>query len=227
MFVNTLCISNFCNDNKFLFTMFHCTLSTCCKCTISVAWHVNDLTLFSFFFSSLAFVCLLFKVELNSSPKPFSPNYKECKISPVKPPVDLSKMTVTKQVTPIKSSATLSTLTPKAVTPGKSKRDDSTGLPVNAPGLLETPPESELNKTQDEPTLRPVSQRFAAWAQKTETPRTKSAVPSHQPLSAKVASFEKKFTVNTPTGKTNSCFVPKPQKQVEHFDISLVYLTKL
>ncbi|XP_055891176.1 anillin-like isoform X2 [Biomphalaria glabrata] len=154
------------------------------------------------------------KVELNSSPKPFSPNYKECKISPVKPPVDLSKMTATKQVTPIKSSATLSTLTPKAVTPGKSKRDDSTGLPVNAPGLLETPPESELNKTQDEPTLRPVSQRFAAWAQKTETPRTKSAVPSHQPLSAKVASFEKKFTVNTPTGKTNSCFVPKPQKQV-------------
>ncbi|KAH9515677.1 hypothetical protein Btru_011718 [Bulinus truncatus] len=143
------------------------------------------------------------KVELNRSPKPFSPNYKDGKISPVKAPVTVSP-----------SKPPLAPALTDSITPSKSKWELPSEIPVNAPGLLESPQESDLNKTLDEPTLKPVSQRFAVWAQKTETPRAKSALPSNNPLSSKVATFEKKFTANTPTGKASSSFVPKIQKQV-------------
>ena len=82
--------------------------------------------------------------------------------------------------------------------------------PVNAPGLLETPPGNDLNKTLEEPTLKPVSQRFAAWSKKLESPE-----PSRQPVSAKLANFEQKTSQNTPRlGLAGSVPVPRTPKQV-------------
>ncbi|CAL1539975.1 unnamed protein product [Lymnaea stagnalis] len=156
------------------------------------------------------------KVALNSSPKPFTPAYRDNKISPVKPPVDLyNSSSAIKQSSPVKTSdLNLASASVNTVTPTKSTKWSAanSGLPVNSPGLLETPPsDGELNKTADEPTLKPISQRFTAWAQKTETHK---AQPAN--LSSKVATFEKKITQNsTPLrGQRNSVHVPKTQKQV-------------
>ncbi|XP_059140826.1 anillin-like isoform X2 [Physella acuta] len=149
------------------------------------------------------------KVELNSSPKPFSPAYKDNVISPVKFSVDLTASA--KLATPVKS-----VIKPAGSnSPARTWNSPPSDLPVNAPGLNETPPESDLNKTMDEPTSKPVSQRMATWAQKTETPKSKVIEPSRQPLSSKLASFEKKITESTPrSGKASSVHVPKTPKQV-------------
>ncbi|XP_005093567.1 anillin isoform X2 [Aplysia californica] len=164
------------------------------------------------------------KVEWNRSPKPFSPSYAcQSNVSESKSEESLPINEKTNKVewghTPGKSASETAVLSKHAATtPSASiSRTNPTDLPVNAPGLNETPPsDTDSINTQDEPTQKPVSQRFSSWEQKTATPMPAGRQePSMRPLSAKLASFEKKITENTPKiGMTKSTHVPKTPKQV-------------
>ncbi|GFO20716.1 actin-binding protein anillin [Plakobranchus ocellatus] len=157
------------------------------------------------------------KVEWNRSPKPFSPAYMDNAVSPSKG--------VIKPVTPVLASPKASTTTSStyATKPAASTSKSYTplpqtpaGIPVNAPGLYETPPDHGRTSALDEPTLKPVSQRFSAWAKKVDSPE-----PSRQPVSAKLANFEQKISQNTPRlGMAGSVPLPKTPKQVPSTNLS-------
>ncbi|XP_046580326.1 anillin-like [Haliotis rubra] len=85
-----------------------------------------------------------------------------------------------------------SPLTPQVRVP--PKHDDRclpAQIPVNVRGLNE----SDGERTDEEPTTKPVSERFNSWAKKTtcETPKASKPVdPTQTPVSARMANWEKK-----------------------------------
>ncbi|GFR71417.1 actin-binding protein anillin [Elysia marginata] len=145
------------------------------------------------------------KVDWNRSPKPFSSTYMDNAVSP-------SKAVIKSVASPKASCKTPTTpaLNTNRIKESVRLHHTPASIPVNAPGLLETPPADDLNKTMDEPTLKPVSQRFAAWNQKIQSPE-----PSKQPMSAKLANFEHKISQNTPrlVAMAGSVPIPKTPKQ--------------
>ncbi|XP_041375110.1 anillin-like isoform X2 [Gigantopelta aegis] len=119
-------------------------------------------------------------------------------------------------VSPVKSQLTFGTLQPSSPSPAKVARPlqyvasvkgsptkDGRRLteqiPVNSRGLNESPTTDE--QTDDEPTMKPVADRFAKWAKKTESFKS-TTEPPKTPLSSRVASWEQKVS-QTPKSQTS------------------------
>ncbi|XP_048253583.1 anillin-like isoform X3 [Haliotis rufescens] len=137
---------------------------------------------------------------------PTSVQPEMAKVSPVKPhraapsPVkskltfgNLSNSSISTQSPSRRVEQKMSSpLTPQVRVPPKpDDRRLTAQIPVNVRGLNE----SDGEKTDDEPTSKPVSERFNSWAKKTtcETPKaSKSVDPTQTPVSARMANWEKK-----------------------------------
>lgn len=167
-------------------------------------WHAWDM--------SILFVVL--KVDLNSSPKPFVSTYNlrsSPTIRPVTPIISKSDSSV---VLGTSSEIKSKNVRPAAVSVISTIPAD---IPVNAPGLHETPPApphgaKDAVKLMEKPVLKAVSN----CVKRSNTPNNRMSIePSKAPLSAKLARFEQKICANTPKyGMSNSTHVTRTQKQV-------------
>ncbi|KAK6184693.1 hypothetical protein SNE40_007110 [Patella caerulea] len=106
--------------------------------------------------------------------------------SPRKTPVSTTYKTPGSPAKPVVTQTMSSPLR----TPQQARSaQDTDQIPVNAKGLNESP----SDQTDDEPTAKPVSERFAKWAKKSDT-TPKVGDPTQTPVSARMANWQQKVS---------------------------------
>ena len=128
------------------------------------------------------------------------------KFSPVKSQLNFGTLS-TSVPSPPKVARPLQYVASVKGSPTKDGRRFIEQIPVNSKGLNESPTEGE--QTDDEPTSKPVADRFARWSKKTES----TPDPPKTPLSSRVASWEQKVSQTPKSQASAQKIVHTPKSQ--------------